>query len=664
MKKLRYNNLNNKTRLNHQFKFSSVALIMSTSLMGYSVTSTPSVEAKDKADLNIETHSNSENTLEKCIQEGKKKIDKLKNIKDSQKDASIKEIIKAKSTEEVEAILKKAKKVDNKIIEQNKVQSHLIENDKKEVSEDKESVKSELDGQKNIASSVKEKSNHIEEQDSNELFDQEGLQDNTFDANLNQRDTKQDIAHLFDDSVNFSNLVDRGKLNEESKDIADMNDSEENKNTTSENDKSAVKENNQDGLAFKDTSNTESNQMQQSDEIKKDIDKVTTNHSKVKDNLDYYVENKENNLKILDSKLSERDSISAKNKEKLKKEIEKTQQSLKKQNDVVLNHLQSVNNKEQAVKDIVSGTFDEKSAQSILERIDTKGKTDQQIASQVVSELDNLSTTTSDDILKSMFDKTSDKQELIKTILLTKFDHIDTSKIVGEIMRKNPSNEQIVALIKHHFGDNVTSDDILENILDQSHDKRKALKTMLATKLNDAKAKALADVIAKKEDSKHNLLNLMKSGINNELNDLLKADKDISKFKDDMHGLFEPLKYTPSLSNKFDGSLLDRAEQMRKLSGNSKLLGTPSLFDDLFNRNSILDGIKDISNPSPGRALSLGDSSGSFLSGLFDNNGDFSLPDTGTVVKKSTIPLGILLFIIGGGLIWFIKRNKSKNCKY
>ncbi|PTI02615.1 hypothetical protein BU114_06325, partial [Staphylococcus shinii] len=376
MKKLRYNNLSNKTRLNHQFKFSTMALIISTSLMGYSMTSTPSVEAKDKADLNIETHSNSENTLEKRIQEGKEKIDKLKNIKDSQKDASIKEITKAKSIEEVEAILKKAKKVDNKTIEQNKVQSRLIENDKKEVSEDKKSVKSELDSKKYIASSVKEKSNHIKEQDSIDLFDQEGLQDNTFDVNLNQRDTKQDISHL----------VDMGKLNEESKDIADMNDSEENKNTTSENDKSAVKENNQDGLAFKDTSNTESNQMQQSDEIKKDIDKVTTNHSKVKDNLDYYVENKENNLKILDSKLSERDSISAKNKEKLKKEIEKTQQSLKKQNDVVLNHLQSVNNKEQAVKDIVSGTFDEKSAQSILERIDTKGKTDQQIASQVVSE--------------------------------------------------------------------------------------------------------------------------------------------------------------------------------------------------------------------------------------------------------------------------------------
>ncbi|MGM7693081.1 hypothetical protein ACS65S_13740 [Staphylococcus saprophyticus] len=44
--------------------------------------------------------------------------------------------------------MKKAKKVDNKIIEQNRVQSHLIENDKKEVSEDKKSVKSELDSKK------------------------------------------------------------------------------------------------------------------------------------------------------------------------------------------------------------------------------------------------------------------------------------------------------------------------------------------------------------------------------------------------------------------------------------------------------------------------------------------------------------------------------------
>ena len=66
-------------------------------------------------------------------------------------------------------------------------------------------------------------------------------------------------------------------------------------------------------------------------------------------------------------------------------------------------------------------------------------------------------------------------------------------------MRKNPDNEQIVALLKQNFRDNVTSDDILETLLDQSEDKRQALETMLASKLNDAKAQALADVIAKKK---------------------------------------------------------------------------------------------------------------------------------------------------------------------
>lgn len=638
MKKIRYNSLNNKTRLNHQFKLSSATLIISASLMGYSVTSEASVESKDKAILNIETAPDSEKVLKKHIQEAKEKLDKLKNIKGSQKDAAIKKITNANSTVEVEEILKEAKNFENKNVEQNKVQNHLIEN---EVSKDTRSVKKGLGNQNNITSSIEENSNHIEYQGSNELSDREGLQEDTFDGNLNQRGAKQNINELLDKIDDFSNKVDRGKLNEGNKDI------------TSESNKSAVKENSQEDLAFNNASNTESNRMKQPDEIKKDIDKVTINHSKVKDDLDHYVENKENNLKILDSSLSKRDSISIENKKRLKEKIDETQQSLKKQDDIVLNHLKSLDNKNQAVRDIVSNTFDEKSTQSILGSINTEGKTDQQIASQVVSQLDKLSTTTSDDVLKSMFDEAADKKELIKTILSTKFDYTDTSKIADKIMRKKPSNEQILALLKQHFGDNVTSDDILENILDQSHDKRKALETMLATKLNNAKAKALADIIAKKKDSANNLLNLMKSGINNQLNDLLKADKDISEFKNDMRGLFEPLKYTSSLSNTFDSSLLDRDKQM------SKLLETPSLIDDLFNGNSILDEIKDIPNPSSSRALSIGESDG-FLSGLFDNNGNFSLPDAGTVVKKSTIPFAIALLFVGVGLIWFAKRKNHK----
>lgn len=181
------------------------------------------------------------------------------------------------------------------------------------------------------------------------------------------------------------------------------------------------------------------------------------------------------------------------------KEIKQVEQNLNEQHEIVLDQLKSVDNKDRAVKDIINRTFDDRHAQSILERIDTDGKTDQQIANQVISQLDGLSTTSSDDILLAMFDKTGDKQALIKTILSTHLNDVDASRIAEKIMRDNPDNEQIVALLKQNFGDNVTSDDILETLLDQSEDKRQALETMLASKLNDAKAQALADVIAKKK---------------------------------------------------------------------------------------------------------------------------------------------------------------------
>ena len=53
----------------------------------------------------------------------------------------------------------------------------------------------------------------------------------------------------------------------------------------------------------------------------------------------------------------------------------------------------------------------------------------------------------------------------------------------------------------------------------------------------------------------------------------------------------------------------------------------------LFSGDGLLDGVRDIPNPSPGRALSIGESDG-FLSGLFDDEGNFSLPDAGTVMKN------------------------------
>lgn len=671
MKQISNHHLNNKARSNHQFKLSSIALIMSTTLIGYGLTPVSSAEAKDKTDLNIETHLDNAQSLEKHIQAGKEKIEKLKHIKGSQKQAAIQDMTDAKSIEEVKEILKKVKNDKNETIKEHKENkasakdegqddATIEEENKHTSSEGKENVEYALDDRKQPIAN-KENFTHSEPTDNKALINQDNSQAQTSDVRTPSKDTKQNIDQLVDDVVTLSNKVDGGKLNDRPKVSQEAKDSEEegNPTTISEKDNNTVEGNDPNSGVLKNTSYAEHNPTPQLEAIKKDIDKVMTSHSQAKDHLDDYVENKAANLQTLESKLSERDSISAENKEKLKAEIKQTEQSLKEQDDIVLNHLKSVDNKEQAVKNIVNDTFDEKRAQSILERIDTDGKTDQQIASQVISQLDDLSTTTSDDILQSMFNETTDKEALIKTILSTQLDHTDASEIAEKIMHDNPTNDQIVALMKHYFGDNVTSDDILEQILDQSQNKRKALETMLATQLNDAKAKALADVIAKKEDAKHNLVDLMKSGVDQQLNDLLKVDKDISQFKENIHGIFEPLKHTPNLSNTLSGSLLDKDIETPTLGNDVQRFETPSLLSGLLSGHNILDGVRDIPNPSPGRALSLGGSEG-FLSGLFDDEGNFSLPDAGTVAKKSTILFGVVLLAVGGGLIWFAKRKKSK----
>ena len=64
---------------------SGIALIMTTTLIGYGINPTSSVMAKESADVKADTHLTSEQALEKQIQQAKEKIKKLKNIKRSEK---------------------------------------------------------------------------------------------------------------------------------------------------------------------------------------------------------------------------------------------------------------------------------------------------------------------------------------------------------------------------------------------------------------------------------------------------------------------------------------------------------------------------------------------------------------------------------------------------
>lgn len=52
----------------------------------------------------------------------------------------------------------------------------------------------------------------------------------------------------------------------------------------------------------------------------------------------------------------------------------------------------------------------------------------------------------------------------------------------------------------------MSSDDILNDILDKTSNRKQAIETMLATKLNQAKAKVLADIISRVQSDKANAL--------------------------------------------------------------------------------------------------------------------------------------------------------------
>src|SRR5699024_12181017 len=69
MKQIKTHHLNHKKSLNHQFKLSGIALIMTMTLIGYGINPTSSVMAKESADVKADTHLTSEQALEKQIQQ-------------------------------------------------------------------------------------------------------------------------------------------------------------------------------------------------------------------------------------------------------------------------------------------------------------------------------------------------------------------------------------------------------------------------------------------------------------------------------------------------------------------------------------------------------------------------------------------------------------------
>lgn len=612
MNKERNYDLNYKNKLSRQFKISSAILVITSSLIGSNIVLSPSLDAEETPNLNKEQSSEKTHQLQEYIQKNREQLNRIQGLETNQKEKINEQIGKAQSFKEIDNLLKEAK------------------NDSLKSNADKVKIEDELEQQEPNKLKTKESAENLSEK-SEALPTKLNAPEKPIKQSLENEQSNQEVEEFVKKIENISKEVDENQLKE--KETLTNEESSNNKVTEQAN-------------------QTES----QIKDLKDEVDNLANQSENLNSDLNQYVQDKEKNLDLLASKVSERDTISKENKARIEKKIEESKRDLKQRNDLVFNRLESTSDKKQAVKDIIGDNLNDKETQNILKHIDTKGKTNQQITSQVVGELDKLSSFSSDGLLESMFAKADNRKDLIEVLLSTKFDEQEAKAIAKKIMENNPDNARIVELLKQRYGENISGDDILENVLDRADNKQKAIETILASKLSDNKARLLANKIADKGNSKAELLKLMKSDADSRINQLLKTDNEVEQMKSKLHGIFNPLNSTFGLLDQ----LSNKQSKPDLLSGHSNLFGSSSLLDKLLNGKSLLDGIPDIPNPSQGRALSLGDSSDDFLSGLFDHEGNFDLPKAGEAAKKVALPFGASMVIMGGGIVWYVKHRKRK----
>ena len=397
-------------------------------------------------------------------------------------------------------------------------------------------------------------------------------------------------------------------------------------------------------------------QLSETEKINQAIAKIENS----KDDASHlYINRKLDQLSDLRDKIQNQADLAKKDKQAIDNDIETVRKNIENNRDIILNRLQQASDKQHAVEDILNSVFSKNEAQHILKNIKTKGQSDKQIADQIMKQIDGLTSTTSDDILKSMLEQATNKEDLLKTILSTRLGQNEAATIAKRLANDHLTNSQIVDRLKQAFNQHglVSSDDILNDILDKTSNRKQAIETMLATKLNQAKAKVLADIISRVQSDKANALDLVKSTINGKANDLLQLQNSLGQAKNRLNYILDPIVNRPSLLDRITGNT-SGSNLGSSLLGN--LPSGSSLLDGLTNGNSLLDGISDIPNPTQGLSLGhLGDDG--LLSGLFNSDGNLSLPATGEAIKKNWIPIAAVIAIAGGALVWFSRRKHHQS---
>ncbi|HCV9061216.1 TPA: adhesin [Staphylococcus aureus] len=361
----------------------------------------------------------------------------------------------------------------------------------------------------------------------------------------------------------------------------------------------------------------------------------------------HYTYHKLNTLQSLDQRIANT-QLPKNQKSDLMSEVNKTKERIKSQRNIILEELARTDDKKHATQNILESIFNKDEADKILKDIRVDGKTDQQIADQITRHIDQLSLTTSDDLLTSLIDQSQDKSLLISQILQTKLGKSEADKLAKDWTNKGLSNRQIVDQLKKHFAStgDTSSDDILKAILNNAKDKKQAIETILATRIERQKAKLLADLITKIETDQNKIFNLVKSALNGKADDLLNLQKRLNQTKKDIDYVLSPIVNRPSL--------LDRLNKNGKTTDLNKLAS-------LMNQGSnLLDSIPDIPTPKPEKTLTLGKGNG-LLSGLLNADGNVSLPKAGETIKEHWLPISVIVGAMGVLMIWLSRRNKLKN---
>ncbi|MCG1318978.1 LPXTG cell wall anchor domain-containing protein [Staphylococcus epidermidis] len=665
-------------------KLSCSALLLSGSLVGYGFTKDAFADSESTSS-NVENTSNSNSIADK-IQQAKNDIKDLKELSDADIKSFEERLDKVDNQSSIDRIINDAKdknnhleSTDSSATSSKTEDDDTSEKDNDDITKDLDKILSDLDS---IAKNV---DNHQQDEGSVSK-PSDSTTDEEDDSNNKVHDTSASTRNATTDDSEASVIDKLDKIQQDFKSDSNNkpseqsnqqaspsnkteNNKEESSTTTNQSDSDSKDDKSNDGrrstlerLAsdtdqIRDSKNqhvTDGKQdiqaitrsLQGSDKIEKALAKVQTDNQSLDSN---YINNKLMNLRALDTKVEDNNTLSDDKKQALKQEIDKTKQSIDRQRNIIIDQLNGASNKKQATEDILNSVFSKNEVEDIMKRIKTNGRSNEDIANQIAKQIDGLALTSSDDILKSMLDQSKDKESLIKQLLTTRLGNDEADRIAKKLLSQNLSNSQIVEQLKRHFNSQgtATADDILNGVINDAKDKRQAIETILQTRFNKDKAKIIADVIARVQKDKSDIMNFIHSAIEGKANDLLDLEKRAKQAKKDLEYILDPIKNRPSLLDRINKGVGD----------SNSIFDRSSLLDKLHSRGSILDKLD---HSAPENGLSL-DNKGGLLSDLFDDDGNISLPATGEVIKQHWMPMAVVLMSLGGALIFMARRKKHQN---